>query len=234
MNWIDLHADTPLRLYRNHGSLEKNNFHLDVMRSTPFARFLQCAALYCPADVTDAKGFSFVLSMSDYFEGEIGKCREATLIRSAADFRAAWEAGKRAFLLTLEDARILDGKTERIALLYSRGAPRRRSRHLPISPSARCVARLAAIFFRHPGDHQNRGTAVDCHALLRRCALPAYQKPDRRADSGNCRERRRGGVKSLSALFAPAGGRRFFRHFSAFTPSLSGGRTGITRPWHRF
>lgn len=121
MNWIDLHADTPLRLYRNHGSLEKNNFHLDVMRSTPFARFLQCAALYCPAGVTDAKGFSFVLSMSDYFEGEIGKCREATLIRSAADFRAAWEAGKRAFLLTLEDARILDGKTERIALLHSRG-----------------------------------------------------------------------------------------------------------------
>lgn len=121
MNWIDLHADTPLRLYRNHGSLEKNNFHLDVMRSTPFARFLQCAALYCPAGVTDAKGFSFVLSMSDYFEGEIGKCREATLIRSAADFKAAWEAGKRAFLLTLEDARILDGKTERIALLHSRG-----------------------------------------------------------------------------------------------------------------
>lgn len=121
MNWIDLHADTPLRLYRNHGSLEKNNFHLDLVRSTPFAHFLQCAALYCPADITDAEGFSFVLSMLDYFEGEIGKCRGAALIRSAADFRTAWKTGKRAFLLTVEDARILNGRQERIALLHSRG-----------------------------------------------------------------------------------------------------------------
>lgn len=122
MDWIDLHCDTPLRLYRNKGSLLSNCFHLDLNRTATFEHFLQCAALYCPADISDSAGFSFVLSVLDYFEAEIKRnAPKAMLVRSGTEFSVAWQAKKRAFLLAVEDARILDGKAERISLLYSHG-----------------------------------------------------------------------------------------------------------------
>lgn len=121
MNWIDLHCDTPLRLYQSRGSLIKNTFHLDLERTAPFERFLQCAALFCPENLSDADGFSFVLSVADYFQAQVKATQEAALVSSRAELDAAWKAGKRAFLLTVEDARILDRKADRISLLYSRG-----------------------------------------------------------------------------------------------------------------
>lgn len=121
MNWIDLHCDTPLRLYKSREKLSRNTLHLDTRRTAPFGRFLQCAALFCPADVPDEKGFSFILSAADYFEAQIKETPAATLVRTRAELYTAWNTGKRAFLFTVEDARILNRNIDRISLLYSRG-----------------------------------------------------------------------------------------------------------------
>lgn len=121
MDRIDLHCDTPLRLYQSRGSLISNNLHIDLERAAPFSRFLQCAALFCPAGIPDADGFSFVLSMAEYFKAEIRAAGNAVTVDTKKELEAAWKAGKRAFLLTVEDARILDGKIERIPLLRALG-----------------------------------------------------------------------------------------------------------------
>lgn len=122
MNWIDLHCDTPLLLYRRKGSLRKNTLHIDLERSGRFTEFLQCAALYCPSDISDETGFSYISEMAAYFISEIEKNKDsAVLVRNATDWEAAKQKHLRGFLLTVEDGRILNRDLARLDTLRALG-----------------------------------------------------------------------------------------------------------------
>lgn len=122
MNWIDLHCDTPLRLYRKRQALRQNTLHIDLEKAKGFSQFLQCAALFCPAEMTDEDGFAYILEMADYFLSEIRKNSDcARLIQTADDLKTAKAEASRAFILTVEDGRILNGKLSRLDVLWALG-----------------------------------------------------------------------------------------------------------------
>lgn len=122
MNWIDLHCDTPLLLYRKGQSLRQNALHIDLEKAGGFSQFLQCAALYCPADMTDEAGFAYILEMAAHFLSEIEKNSDcAMLVKTADDLEEATAKALRAFVLTVEDGRILNGELSRLDTLWALG-----------------------------------------------------------------------------------------------------------------
>lgn len=122
MNWIDLHCDTPLLLYRQKQPLQHNSLHIDLEKSQRFSRFLQCAALYCPSKISDEDGFSYISEMASYFIAEIQKNKnDAMLIRTVGEWEAAKKKHLRGFLLTVEDGRILNRDLSCLDMLRSFG-----------------------------------------------------------------------------------------------------------------
>lgn len=121
MRLIDLHADTPLEIYRKNADLRENTLHVDVLKSAGFDAYVQCAALFCPTRVCDADGLSFDLAVADVFCDRISQCDNALQIFTRQDLERAIPRRKRGFVLTLEDARVLSGSLDGVPQLFGKG-----------------------------------------------------------------------------------------------------------------
>lgn len=106
MNYFDCHCDTLTRLAAEGGRLRKNSAHVDLERvSRQFSRYGQIFALW--ADVRGNQGDIGERFMEKYrkaislLEEEKDQLR---LCVSAADLDKAWEEGKTAAFLSVEDA----------------------------------------------------------------------------------------------------------------------------------
>ncbi len=121
MKLIDLHCDTALALYTQKKSILENNLHISLNRAAVFDKYVQLAAVFTPPFLTDEEGWEQFLRVREYLESECAK-NSVPLLRTAEDL-ADFEASDAhaAFLLTVEDARILAGKAERVKTLFDWG-----------------------------------------------------------------------------------------------------------------
>ncbi|MBQ7172359.1 MAG: membrane dipeptidase [Clostridia bacterium] len=117
LSFFDLHCDTPLRLWQTGSELEKNALHVDLDRAAGLSRYLQCAAIWSDRRYSDEEALAVFFESERYFRAEAKK--NACPILTGDGFRSF--AGRRGFLLTLEDARLLCGDLANVDLLFSCG-----------------------------------------------------------------------------------------------------------------
>lgn len=122
MKLFDLHCDTPYRLSSRKQELLDNNLHISLKKVEAYENYGQVAAVCAEYKKDDATAFARFLEISDNFFDQLAKNADrATLCRTGADIKAAWDCGKVAYMLGVEDARILENDISRMDFLYDRG-----------------------------------------------------------------------------------------------------------------
>ncbi len=116
LSLFDLHCDTAHRMLLEKQPLARNSFAISLENAEKFEHYTQIMALWPSPDRTDEEGWEQVLSMLDHLKNDPsilhGDARIATELSDAASAT---------LLLSVEDARILAEKHERIDLLHRLG-----------------------------------------------------------------------------------------------------------------
>lgn len=121
MKYFDLHCDTALKLYRENQSLLHNDFHISLDRAMEFKKYIQLAAVFTPSDLSDQEGWEHFLDVHANLLDEADK-NGVKIIRNRRDLESfLFFSSKYAIIITVEDARILDGKLERVEQMYDMG-----------------------------------------------------------------------------------------------------------------
>ncbi len=113
MKLADLHCDTPLEMYKHDCNLKNDILHISLTHTDAFEAYIQCAAIWSDYRLSAEEAF-------DIFK------------KAAKDFRIKADSllctdGKKltdnstAFILCVEDARILCGNMDRLFQLYLEG-----------------------------------------------------------------------------------------------------------------
>ncbi|MGN1096173.1 MAG: dipeptidase [Eubacteriales bacterium] len=121
MKLFDLHCDTAFEIFKKKSFLFENEHDISFSRAgTAFSSYAQVMAIWTDRKKDNETCYRDFLSMREYLLSQAEKC-ESVLCLTGNDVKAAWKAGKTAFFLGVEGARILDGKKERIDEIYKLG-----------------------------------------------------------------------------------------------------------------
>ena len=120
MNYCDLHCDTPLEVYLRGTSLRDAELNVSAEKFGVFEKYVQLAAFCPPESVSDGDGFELFRKVTENFKREtLNIC--GAVCTDTEGIKRATESGTPAFVLTAEDARILDGDVSRLYALYEAG-----------------------------------------------------------------------------------------------------------------
>ena len=120
-DYIDLHCDTALSLYRKQQDLKTNELAISLEKAAPYPHYAQFFAVWGSSRRTDEEIYSDFITVSDQFFAQLEKHDTIQQVRDGEQLRAAWESGKNAAILAVEDARLLAGNIERLDELAARG-----------------------------------------------------------------------------------------------------------------
>ncbi len=122
MNMCDLHCDTALALYRHGYSLTNAPCAVSLEKAAGYDRYVQLMAIFTDTKLSDEEGWHQFFAVRDTLLAECEKNR-IPLCKTGAELAKTLTKPdtRRAFLLTLEDARILCGKEERLEMLIDAG-----------------------------------------------------------------------------------------------------------------
>jgi len=120
MNYTDLHCDTPYELYVRGEKLKSASTDVDMNKLSGINKHLQLAAYCAPEGKTDGEAYKMFFEVCRYFKKEAAECAVPICI-DADGINTALADFSRAFILTVEDARILEGEAERLDVLYEHG-----------------------------------------------------------------------------------------------------------------
>ena len=122
LSLIDTHCDTAFELYHKSEGLDKNSCHVSLDDAAKYENYTQFFAVWANRRRSDDECFEDFIKISDNLFCEIEKNSDKiALVRSFEQMVSAWDQGKRAAFLAVEDARILGGKVERLDELNDRG-----------------------------------------------------------------------------------------------------------------
>ncbi len=116
LSLFDLHCDTALEMLRQKQSLTKNDLAVSLEKASAFRRYIQVMALWIPRSLTDSDGWQFCLDMLNNLRADPAVTSGRAPIRTQISTQEAIT-----LLLSLEDARILDGSLERLDTLHTVG-----------------------------------------------------------------------------------------------------------------
>ena len=121
MKLFDLHCDTATRIYEGGVPLKNNDYHISLDKAASFDKYVQLTAVFTSTELSDDEGYARFWKVRDNLLEETRKnnVRMITSSRELVDFEQS--SDKVAFILTVEDARILCEKKERIKELYDAG-----------------------------------------------------------------------------------------------------------------
>ena len=121
MRLFDMHCDTALSLYETGAPLRHNDLNISLERSFSFGKYVQLTAIYTPSTLTDEDGWEQMYRVYNNLVNECEK-NDVPLIRTAEDLTEFDSSAEHtAFILTVEDARILNNKPGRVGELYDLG-----------------------------------------------------------------------------------------------------------------
>lgn len=121
LDYIDLHCDTALSLYRKQQDLKTNELAISLEKAASYPHYAQFFAVWGSSRRTDEEIYGDFITVSDQFFAQLEKYDTIQQVRDGKQLRTAWESGKNAAILAVEDARLLAGNVERLDELAARG-----------------------------------------------------------------------------------------------------------------
>ncbi len=121
MDWsvFDLHCDTAYELYAMPCELKANTLAVSLQQAKNFQRYIQVMALWCPPSLTDEEGWQYVLNMFHHLQTDASVVERHALLCPPNSWNAPPTISL--LLLSLEDARILNGQLDRLQQLHGIG-----------------------------------------------------------------------------------------------------------------
>ena len=120
LSLFDTHCDTAYEVFKRKEGLQKNSLHVSLDYASEYGEYCQCTAIWSDRHLDDALAYNRFFEIFEYFKRE---CDSAgtVLCRTYDEIEKALEQGKRAFVLTVEDARLLAGDISRLDSLRDCG-----------------------------------------------------------------------------------------------------------------
>ncbi|MBR6807473.1 MAG: membrane dipeptidase [Clostridia bacterium] len=120
MKYFDLHADTPLAIHAFDVTFDSDKLNLCSKYFASFESFAQFAAFCPPHELSDSESYDRFFKVRERFLGECEK-KGFSVCTSRSSLKESLDSGRPAFILTVEDARLLDSDISKLDVLYSSG-----------------------------------------------------------------------------------------------------------------
>lgn len=119
---FDLHCDTPYEIYKQKTPFDENNLHISLSGASGFGQYAQISAVWSDYALSDEEAYAQFWKIAAAFKDELHKnsIRSCQCV-SASDTKAALSLGRCAFILSVEDARLLAGDITRLDSLFCTG-----------------------------------------------------------------------------------------------------------------
>jgi len=118
----DLHCDTFEVLFNTNNELKTNNFSVSIDKASGFDAYIQVAAIWSDSRFTDEECWNRFLAVVDYMTAQLDKYgNKAALCGSFDELEMAENQSKSAFILAIEDSRILCGDISRLDTINDLG-----------------------------------------------------------------------------------------------------------------
>ena len=121
LDYIDLHCDTAYELYHRNECLAHNSCAVSSADAAVYSHYAQFFAVWSDNALDDETAWRDFLAISDRFSADVAASPHVTIVRTADELNHAWQVGKSAALLAVEDARLLSGRIERLDTLHAHG-----------------------------------------------------------------------------------------------------------------
>lgn len=119
---IDTHCDTAYELKRRNEGIFDNTCDISLKKASIYTHYAQFFAIWSDKRKSDEEAYSSFFDIADHFRKEIAANHEyITFATGSDDLKRAWNEGKTAAFLAVEDARILCNDIKRLDVLYDLG-----------------------------------------------------------------------------------------------------------------
>ena len=118
LSLFDLHADTAWAMYQTGQPLTRNSLAVSLDKAQKYARYIQVIALWTTPDLNNEEGYQQLLKMVENLKNDSSLQSGKAELCSVCPTRTS---DKATLMLSVEDARILDGHIERVAELAQMG-----------------------------------------------------------------------------------------------------------------
>ncbi len=113
---FDLHCDTASALFESRQSIESNSQHISLKKASAFRSYRQLMAIWSDNELNDEAAFERFLAVSKFLRTELAKKELGFPLLTSGK-----RLPERGAFLAVEDARILGGSRDRLAVLYAHG-----------------------------------------------------------------------------------------------------------------
>lgn len=118
---FDTHADTPYEMYKKQTGLRENGLHISLNKTRSFSEYFQCMAIWSDKVLSDEECFYNFKRIREHLLNSINTDGTVQLCTSYTEIAKAHKEGKAAFMLTVEDARLLSGEIKKLEYLREMG-----------------------------------------------------------------------------------------------------------------
>lgn len=118
---FDTHCDTAYEMYKRKTGLKSNGLHISLEYAKKYDSYCQATAVWSDNRRSDNEAYSDFFNIQAYLKKECQADGTAQMCRTYEDIESAHESGKAAFILTVEDARILACDISRLDALAECG-----------------------------------------------------------------------------------------------------------------
>lgn len=105
MRIFDMHADTPYKMFSKNVGFSDEGLHVSLDKIKSYESYKQVFAFWCDNEKSDCEVYSDFFEMRKHFIKSMNECEKENL----------------SYYFSVEDARLLEGRLERLPLLYSLG-----------------------------------------------------------------------------------------------------------------
>ena len=118
LSLFDLHADTAWAMYQTKQPLGSNSLAISLEKAQKYERYVQVMALWTTPDLSDEEGYLRLLKIVENLKKDSSVANGEVELVSMCPSRTS---KKISLILSIEDARILNGHIERVAELANLG-----------------------------------------------------------------------------------------------------------------
>ena len=111
----DVHCDTAYELYKRKESFYKNSLAISAQKVNNFKRYLQVMAIWSEKTLSDDEAYAQFFEISDYLKKDILNDPNTNI------YQGVEIKDKNNFIISVEDARILNNDISRLKAIYDKG-----------------------------------------------------------------------------------------------------------------
>ncbi len=168
LSLFDLHCDTAYEMYAQSQPLGKNTLAVSLSQAACYRRYVQVMAHWTPPTLSDREGWEQLLAVHRTLRGDPSVTRkEAQIVRTLP-----CALNVPTLLLAIEDARVIDGRLDRISRLADMG-------FRFITPLWRGISSIGGAYDTDAGLTKLGNAAV--HEMLRCGMIPDVSHASRRS-----------------------------------------------------